>query len=74
MSASTIAPVARGWVALVEGLPCRIVGLASPERWRLRRSNGQAFTLPLGHPAMAKIEAAVARKNDALRATPLDSA
>ena len=58
---STISPLARGWVATIAGQPCRVLGLASRERWRLRRPNGEAFTVAVGAVEMAKIEESLRR-------------
>jgi hypothetical protein len=57
----TISPLARGWVAHIAGQPCRVLGLASRERWRLRRPNGEAFTVAVGAVEMAAIEASLRR-------------
>ena len=32
----TVSPLARGWVATIAGQPCRVLGLASPDRWKQR--------------------------------------
>jgi hypothetical protein len=57
----TISPLARGWVATIAGQPCRVLGLASRERWRLRRPNGEHFTVAVGAVEMAAIEASLRR-------------
>ena len=52
---------ARGWVVVVDGVRCRVLGTVGADRWRLLRPDRSTFLLAAGSPAFAAFEATLAR-------------
>jgi hypothetical protein len=52
---------ARGWVVVVDGVRCRVLGTVGADRWRLLRPDRSTFLLAAGSPPIAAVEATLAR-------------
>jgi len=64
--------LAKGWIVVVKNERCRVLGRVDATRWRLERLDTptrQTFTLPLGHPSMARVEGSL-RSRGLLAAAP----
>lgn len=53
--------VGRGWVVVVDGVRCRVLGMVGGDRWRLVRPDRSTFLLAAGSPETATIEASLGR-------------
>ena len=57
VSPGCIDALGKGWIVEVRGVKCRLLGRASPTRWRIERiDTRETGTLEIGAPEMAKIE------------------
>jgi hypothetical protein len=61
VTGSVTSKVGRGWVVVVGGVRCRVLGMVGADRWRLLRPDRSTFLLAAGSPPLAAVEATLAR-------------
>ena len=55
---------ARGWIVVVDGVRCRVLGTVGADRWRLLRPDRSTFLLAAHAPAFAAADTAGVRADE----------